>query len=141
MKLTFEQIKQITTGAIRIKQKEDGIHFYKCTEKQIDAWTEKHKDLGMRAASTTGVCLDFHTIIDRIYTSSNHTASACYFNKAETACADFIDIFKIAECGNVNIRISAGFKNGDTCRYGIVYTINFYIYHIHMYFSDLSIIS
>ena len=61
MKLTFEQIKQITTGAVRMEQCEDGIHFYKCTEKQIAAWSEKNKDLGMRASGTTGVCLDFHT--------------------------------------------------------------------------------
>ena len=59
MKLTTEQIKQITTGAIRIEEKADGIHFYKCTEKQIAAWTEKNKDLGFRAAGTTGICLDF----------------------------------------------------------------------------------
>ena len=61
MKLTYEQIKQITTGAVRTEVCEDGIHFYKCTEKQIAAWTEKNKELGMRAAGTTGVCLDFHT--------------------------------------------------------------------------------
>ena len=61
MKLTFDQIKQITTGAIRIEQAEDGIHFYKCTEKQIEAWRKRNKDLGFRAAGTTGVRLDFHT--------------------------------------------------------------------------------
>ena len=61
MKLSPEQIKQITTGAIRIEQEADGLHFYKCTAKQINAWENKHKDLGMRAATTTGVCLDFHT--------------------------------------------------------------------------------
>ena len=61
MRLAFEQIKQITKGAIRITQMEDGIHFYKCTEKQIAAWTARNKDLGARAAGTTGVRLDFHT--------------------------------------------------------------------------------
>ena len=33
MKLTYEQIVAITSGAIRIEQQPDGIHFFKCTEK------------------------------------------------------------------------------------------------------------
>lgn len=61
MKLTWEQINRITTGAISIEQQEDGIHFYKCTPKQIAAWQRRNKDLGFRAAGTTGVRLDFHT--------------------------------------------------------------------------------
>ena len=61
MKLTFDTIKQITAGAIRIEQAADGIHFYKCTDRQIEAWRLKNKDLGHRAAGTTGVRLDFHT--------------------------------------------------------------------------------
>ena len=61
MKLTFDTIRQITTGAIRIEQEDDGIHFYKCTEQQIATWTDRNKDLGARAAGTTGVRLDFHT--------------------------------------------------------------------------------
>ena len=77
MKLTYEQIKQITTGAIEIEQQEDGIHFYKCTKKQIAAWTEKNKDLGMRAETTTGVCLDFHT------NSQNLTLNVSGGNKYE----------------------------------------------------------
>ncbi len=66
MKLTFEQIKQITTGAIRIEEQADGIHFYKCTEKQISAWYEKNKDLGFRATGTTGIRLDFHTTSQKL---------------------------------------------------------------------------
>ena len=77
MKLTYEQIKQITTGAIEIEQQEDGIHFYKCTKKQIAAWTEKNKDLGMRAETSTGVCLDFHT------NSQNLTLNVSGGNKYE----------------------------------------------------------
>lgn len=81
MKLSFEQIKQITTGAIRIEQEPDGIHFYKCTEKQIAAWTEKNKDLGMRAAGTTGVCLDFHTTSQHLaFTVSQGNKFELYIN-------------------------------------------------------------
>ena len=66
MKLSFETIKQITVGAIRIEQAADGIHFYKCTDEQIAAWSLKNKDLGHRAAGTTGVRLDFHTNSQRL---------------------------------------------------------------------------
>lgn len=61
MTLTFEQIRQITVGAVRMEECDDGIHFYKCTQKQIDAWTRENKTLGERAAGSTGVRLDFHT--------------------------------------------------------------------------------
>lgn len=61
LKLSFEQIKAITVGAIRIEEESDGIHFYKCTQKQIDAWMRQSVTLGGRAAGSTGVRLDFHT--------------------------------------------------------------------------------
>lgn len=61
MNLTFEQIKSITFGAVHVIEKKDGIHFMKCTQKQIDAWYKLRTDLGERAETTTGVTLDFHT--------------------------------------------------------------------------------
>ena len=61
MNLTFEQIKAVTVGAIRIEQCEDGIPFFKCTQKQIDAFTLESATLGTRAKTTTGVRLDFYT--------------------------------------------------------------------------------
>ena len=61
MKLTFEQICEITSGAVAIEQKADGLHFYKCTKKQIEAWTRQSTGLGTRAETTTGICLDFRT--------------------------------------------------------------------------------
>jgi hypothetical protein len=39
----------------------DGIHFFKCTEKQTEAFASFAKDLGERSQTTTGVRLDFHT--------------------------------------------------------------------------------
>ena len=61
MKLTNEQIKSVTFGAVRICEETDGLHFYKCTQKQIDAWFDHKNELGKRAAGSTGVRLDFHT--------------------------------------------------------------------------------
>ncbi len=61
MKLSFDTIKKITVGAVHIWQEEDGIHFGKCTQKQVDAWYALSTVLGERAETTTGVRLDFHT--------------------------------------------------------------------------------
>lgn len=61
MKLTFEQIKNITVGALKIWEEDGAVRFSRCTEKQIDAWCKLDKILGYRATGTTGVRLDFHT--------------------------------------------------------------------------------
>ena len=60
-KLSLEEIKQITVGVLRIAEQADGMHFYKCTQKQIDAWHAYAEDIGQRAETSTGVRLDFHT--------------------------------------------------------------------------------
>ncbi len=64
MKLSFEQIKSITRGAVKIDRQADGIHFFKCTEKQLAAH-EKDNRLGA-ALTTTGVRLDFHTDSEKL---------------------------------------------------------------------------
>lgn len=61
MRLSENEIRSIAFGAVRIEKEAQGLRFYKCTEKQIAAWSEKNKILGERAAGCTGVRLDFHT--------------------------------------------------------------------------------
>lgn len=61
MRLTLEQIKRITFGAICIEERDDGIHFSKFTHKQEDAFFALSQTLGERALTTTGVRLDFYT--------------------------------------------------------------------------------
>lgn len=61
MKLTFDQIKAVAVGSLRTEQGADGIRFFKCTQRQIDAWYRESETLGQRAETTTGVRLDFHT--------------------------------------------------------------------------------
>ena len=36
MKLSFEQIKSFTKGAVRVEQREDYVNFFRFTEKQLD---------------------------------------------------------------------------------------------------------
>ena len=66
MRLSFDQIKSVTVGALSVKREDDGIHFYKCTEKQIDAWYRQREGLGNGARTTTGVRLDFITNSEKI---------------------------------------------------------------------------
>jgi lysophospholipase L1-like esterase len=61
MRLSFNDIRCITLGAHKIEELEDGIHFYKCTEKQNKAWAAYSEVLGTRALTTTGIRLDFYT--------------------------------------------------------------------------------
>ena len=61
MILNYDQIKSITVGAVNMRREENGIHFYKCTDKQNAAWDKFSETLGMRARTTTGVRLDFIT--------------------------------------------------------------------------------
>jgi lysophospholipase L1-like esterase len=60
-KLTFEEINSITFGAVKITQEEDGVHFFKCTDKQNAAWKALSEVLGSRALTTTGVHMEFVT--------------------------------------------------------------------------------
>ncbi|MBQ2737898.1 MAG: SGNH/GDSL hydrolase family protein [Clostridia bacterium] len=66
MKLSFEQIKSVTVGAVDIKQDGDEIKFFKCTEKQTKGWYEASEILGYRSLTTSGVRLDFHTSSKRL---------------------------------------------------------------------------
>ena len=61
MKLSLEQIRSITDGALRVTEEADGIHFYRCTAKQTAAWKVLSETLSARTLCTTGVRLDFVT--------------------------------------------------------------------------------
>lgn len=61
MYLSIDEIKSITVGAVRTVLEGDGLHFYKCTERQTAAWYSQRKLMGERSVGSTGVRLDFHT--------------------------------------------------------------------------------
>lgn len=61
MKLDFNQIKELTVGAVRVWEENALLCFSKCTQKQIARWKEIREDLGVNAIATTGIKLDFVT--------------------------------------------------------------------------------
>ena len=67
MKLTFDEIKAVTTGYVSAAKKDGRLYFEKCTEKQVDFWYAQSKSLGERAEATTGVRFDFTTNSKRFY--------------------------------------------------------------------------
>jgi len=62
MELTFDQICSITSGAIRMVQKEDGIHFCRFTQEQTELeHPYVHFALSLKHWATAGIRLSFRT--------------------------------------------------------------------------------
>lgn len=61
MKLTTDRIRSITVGAIKVEELEDGVHFYRYTPRQTEAWFAQAERLGKRSLQTAAVRLDFET--------------------------------------------------------------------------------
>ena len=61
MQLTFEQIRSLTTGAVRIQEENDGIHFYRFTKEQEDMFLPRDQKFYNKTFSTPGIRLRFLT--------------------------------------------------------------------------------
>lgn len=61
MVLTFEQIRSITRGIVRMEVVDGLIHFHRFTEAQYQLYQQQHTDIFPKAASTSGVVLEFDT--------------------------------------------------------------------------------
>jgi lysophospholipase L1-like esterase len=61
MKLTFEQIKAVTVGAMQITEVNGEFHFAKMTAEQLEAFRAISQAQFNNASATTGIRLDFHT--------------------------------------------------------------------------------
>lgn len=61
MKLTLQQIQSITTGAVNIFQNEDGIHFRRFTDNQIEILSQKIELFQRISRCTAGCQLSFYT--------------------------------------------------------------------------------
>ena len=62
MKLSLDQIKSITFGAVRVEEEADGIHFYRFTKEQEELYrTMREKSLLVKTFATSGICFRFRT--------------------------------------------------------------------------------
>lgn len=61
MILSFEQIKEITSGAVQIERENDIIRFYRFTTEQAELYKNKNYDLYKKVPATAGVKMCFTT--------------------------------------------------------------------------------
>ena len=61
MKLTLEQIKSITLGAIAVTEGDDGIEFHRFTPAQQQMYINKREDFGYKSYAASGVKFCFKT--------------------------------------------------------------------------------
>ena len=61
MKLTFEQIKSITTGAACVEKEDDKIRFHRFTEQQEILYGKGGKNFNVRCAASAGIRFRFKT--------------------------------------------------------------------------------
>ena len=61
MKLTFEQIKSITTGAVCVEKEDDKIRFHRFTEQQEILYGKGGKTFNVRCAASAGIRFRFKT--------------------------------------------------------------------------------
>lgn len=61
MKLSIEQIRKITKGAVRIEKEGDGFHFYRFTEGQANVYKSVKPEFYNRTLATSGIRMEFMT--------------------------------------------------------------------------------
>ena len=61
MKLNLEQVKKITTGAVKIEEKDNFFSFSRFTDEQLNLYKTNKQDLYQKTLSSAGVKLSFKT--------------------------------------------------------------------------------
>lgn len=82
MKLSIEQIKSIAQGAVRVEEKEDGIHFYRFTREQEEVYKIFRPEMYCKTFSSSGVCVEFETNSEFFFIKTNvlKSVSRSYFS-------------------------------------------------------------
>ena len=82
MELTLSQIKACTSGAVRIQQESDGIHFYRFTQEQEDLYKIRKEDFYNKTFYTSGIQLRFRTNSHTLALKADvsYIASRSYFS-------------------------------------------------------------
>lgn len=60
-KLTLEEIKEITLGAVRVESDENGVNFHRFTKSQEEIYKNRNADFYKNVFATSGVKLSFKT--------------------------------------------------------------------------------
>ena len=79
MKLTFDQIKSVCSGAVTVTQEDDLIHFYRMHPAQREAVLARSEVFYKRSNATAGVKLDFRTDSTSLFLDMNASPSTMSF--------------------------------------------------------------
>lgn len=75
--LSYESIKKISTGAVKIEEVANGLKYYKCTPEQEEYWAKAHSGSPDNAKAANGCRLDIDTNSTTFYFEV--TAGKCVF--------------------------------------------------------------
>lgn len=67
MRLTFEQIQSITSGAVSVEQTEAGIRFYRFTKDQLAIYPKRREALVLKSLAASGIKFCFETDSESLY--------------------------------------------------------------------------
>lgn len=67
MKLSFEQVRSITTGAVSVEQEPAGIRFYRFTDEQFALYKKRNEKFFQKSKTTSGIKLCFRTDSSTLY--------------------------------------------------------------------------
>ncbi len=81
MNLKLSQIRDITTGAVRIEEIDNGIHFYRFTKQQEELYKNRSNDFYTKTFTTSGVRISFRTNSQTLFLRTEITggSSRSYF--------------------------------------------------------------
>ena len=71
MKLSFEKIREITKGAVRITHEDKYVRFYRFTEEQGELYKERFIDFYHQSLFTAGIKLEFSTDSENLFLKVN----------------------------------------------------------------------
>jgi len=82
MQLSFDEIRQITCGAVDMTREKNGIRFYRFTREQMELYAIKNRDFYLKALSTAGITLSFKTNSRKLVlkTLIEHTIGRKFFS-------------------------------------------------------------
>ena len=105
MKLNIEQIREITRGAVRITEEQDGFHFYRFTKEQEELYRMVSEEFFMKSKATAGIRMEFVTNSENLEIKTNimpgssrrYFAFEVYVNGVLNGCLANADVEHVKE--------------------------------------------
>lgn len=108
MNLTTEQLRAVACGAVSVAEEQDGVHFYRFSQEQMELYKKEKADLYGRTLATAGVRLRFRTDSEKLFLQIHVTPQP-----GTTRRFFGIDIFKNGKCIDTVENYSEADLSGD----------------------------